>query len=254
MIHTERLCAPLLVLAALTAPLAGQDVPSAEQIVQRYLEAVGGEETIRETKGMHQTGTMEMPAMGMSAQLEMFVAPPNLMLMKMDLPQVGAIRTGFDGEVGWVDNPMTGPMLMEGEQLEQAIEQADYYADLRYDERYASMETVEQVDFAGEPTYKVKLVDHKGKETVEYFSVESGLKIGFEGEQTTEMGTMLVVTELRDYTEIEGRMVPMATVSKMMGMEMTMRLDSVSFEPIDPSVFALPENIRTLVARTEGQE
>jgi hypothetical protein len=254
MIRPRLLCAPLAVLAALSAPLAAEELPTPRQILDRYVEALGGEKAILETKGMHQTGTMEMPAMGMSAELEVFVAPPNLMRMTMDLPQVGAIQTGFDGAVGWVDNPMMGPMLMEGEQLEQAMQQADFYGDLHYDDRYTSMETVERVEFAGEPTYKVKLVDEKGKETMEYFSVESGLKVGSEGEQTSEMGTMLVVTELRDYTEVEGRMVPMTTVSKMMGMEMSMKIASVSFEPVDPSVFALPENIKTLIGKSEGNE
>lgn len=225
--------------------------PPAEQIIERYIEAVGGEQAIREIEGMHQTGTMDMPAMGMSAELEIFLAPPNKMLMKMSMPQVGEINTGFNGEIGWVENPMTGPMIMEGEQLEQAIEQADFYSDLNYESRYTTMETVETLEFAGESAYKVRLVDQDGDETTEYFSVDSGLKIGFEAEQTSEMGTVMVVTELRDYKDFEGRMVPMTTVAKMMGMEMTMKLDSISFDEIEPSVFELPENVKTLAKKAE---
>lgn len=240
-------------LALVALPTVAQDLPSAASLIDKYIAAIGGEKVIRATKGMHQTGTMDMPAMGMSAEMDMYLAPPNRMVMKMNLPQVGEVNTGYDGTVGWVDNPMTGPMLMEGDQLEDAIEQADFYADLNYAQRYESMETVEQVDFAGESAYKVKLVDADGKETLEYFSVDSGLKIGFEAEQASEMGTMMVVTELRDYKDFDGRMIPTTSVAKMMGMEMTMTINSIEFEEVDDSVFALPDNIKTLVEKAEGQ-
>jgi hypothetical protein len=253
--NARRTCAVLtaLGLALAAAPSFGDDLPSVATILERYVEAVGGEKTIRATKGMHQVGTMDMPAMGMSAEMEVYLAPPNKMVMKMNLPQVGAINTGYDGTVGWVDNPMTGPMIMEGDQLEQAVDQADFYSDLNYDKRYATMETVGVVDFAGESAYKVKLVGADGKETLEYFSVDSGLKIGFEAEQTSEMGAMMVVTELRDYKDFDGRMVPTTSVAKMMGMEMTMKVDSISFDELDPSIFELPENIKTLVGKAEGK-
>lgn len=233
------------------AVAAPQDLPSPQSIIERYVEAVGGEKAIRATEGIHQVGTMEMPAMGMSAELEIYLAPPNKMLMKMVLPQVGAINTGFNGEIGWIENPMTGPMLMEGEQLEQAIEQADFYSDLNYSSRYASMETVGIVEFAGEQAYKVALVDQDGDQTTEYFSVDSGLKVGFEAEQASEMGTVLVVTELHDWKEVDGRMVPATTLAKMMGQEMSMKIDTISFEAIAPEVFEVPASIKTLAEKVK---
>jgi hypothetical protein len=39
----------------------------------------------------------------------------------------------------------------------------------------------------------------------------------------------------------------------MMGMEMTMKVDSISFDELDPSIFELPENIKTLVGKAEGK-
>jgi hypothetical protein len=237
----------LLGLAGASSVTA-QELPSPQQIIERYVEASGGEKAIRSTQSMHATGRMEMPAMGMTAQVQVSTSAPDRLLMVMDLPNVGALRSGFDGTVGWMENPMTGPMLLEGDQLGDLMRQADFYVDLRYAELYPTMETVAKEEFAGQPAYKVRLVDSDGKETIEYFSVDSGLKLGFEGEQTSEMGTVYVTTELSDYKEVEGRTVPMTQTSKMMGMEMKMVLETVVFDQVDPSVYALPETIKTLVA------
>lgn len=246
--------AALAALALFTAPVAvAQDLPSPKALIERYVEASGGEEVIRGTKSMHAKGRMEMPAMGMTAELEMSAQAPDKMLMVMDLPNVGALRSGYDGKIGWMENPMTGPMILDGEQLGDLVRQADFYADLRYDELYPTMETVAKTEFAGQPAYKVRLVDDEGKETIEYFAVDSGLKIGFEGEQTSEMGTVYVTTELGDYKDVAGRKVPMTTTSKMMGMEMKMVFDTVEFDQVEASIFALPETIKTLAASAKGE-
>lgn len=241
-----------LLLLCLAGPIAAQapaaDLPAAKQIIEKYVAASGGEEKIRATKSMHAKGRMEMPAMGMTATLDMSAQAPNKLLMVMELPNVGALRSGYDGTVGWMENPVTGPMLMEGDQLGDLLRQADFYVDLRYSDLYPTMETVAKTDFAGQSAYKVRLVDTDGKETMEYFAVDSGLKIGFEGEQTNEMGTVYVSTELSDYKDFAGRKIPMTTVSKMMGMEMKMVLESVEFDAVDPAVFALPETIKTLAS------
>jgi hypothetical protein len=252
--RTARAASAALTLLALPLSLASaQDLPSSKEIIARYLAASGGEETIRGTKSMHAKGRMEMPAMGMTAELEMSALAPDKMLMVMELPNVGSLRTGYDGKIGWMENPMTGPMILDGDQLGDLVRQSDFYSDLRYEELYSTMETVAKTDFAGQPAYKVRLVDDKGKETMEYFAVDSGLKIGFEGEQTSEMGTVYVTTELSDYKDVDGRKVPMTTTSKMMGMEMKMVFDSVEFDRVDASIFALPETIKTLAAGAKGE-
>lgn len=241
-----------ILLLAATVPAAAQDLPTADDLIEKYIEAVGGEEVIRATPSTRTKGVMEMASMGMSGDMEIVAKAPNKMLMKMELPNVGTITSGFNGTVGWIDNPMTGAMLMEGDQLKDISRQADVFSDLRYADNYPTRETVEKTEFAGEPAYKVRLVDTDDKELFEYFSVESGLKIGFEGEQTNEMGTVFVSTVLGDFQDIEGRIVPMTTTATMMGMEMKIKIEDISFEDVDDSTFELPENIKVLAEKAKG--
>ncbi len=241
----------VMALALSAAPVLSQGLPSADEIVAKYIAAVGGEKAIRSAQSMSMRGKMEMPAMGMTGEMSVMAAAPNKMLMVMELPGMGEVRTGYNGETAWVDNPMTGPMLMEGDQLNDLLRQADFYSDLNYEKNYPTRETLEKTEFAGQEAYKVRLVDTNEKELFEYFSTESGLKIGFEGEQTSDMGVVFVTTELSEYKDFDGRMVPTLTTAKMMGMEIKQTVDEMSFDDLDDTVFALPDNIKTLVEASQ---
>ena len=238
----------LAACGVLVAGLVGaQDLPAAKDLIAKHIELIGGEEKIRSVESMSSKGTMEMAAMGMTADMEMYQAAPNKLYMKITIPNMGEITTGFNGEVAWSDNPMTGPMVLEGDQLKDIKKQADLYADLNYDKLYPTQETVEKIEFAGEDSYKVRLVDTDDKESFQYFSVASGLMIGNEGEQSSEMGTMNVVSEIREYKDYGGFKVPTVLVQKMMGMENTMTMTDVTMGGVDESLFELPESIKTLV-------
>ena len=245
---TTRLLSIALAAVLCSGVALAAELPAAKDLIAKHIQNVGGAERLLSVKSMHVKGSMEMAAMGISADMEMYQAAPNKMFMKMTIPSMGEITTGFDGEVAWIDNPMTGPMVLEGDQFKDMTRQADMYAELNYDKLYPTQETVELVTFADEDAYKVRLVDTDGKESFQYFSVASGLLIGSEGEQASEMGTMMVVSEIREYRDVDGRKVPVKTVQKMMGMENVMTFSDVTFDSVDDSVFELPESIKTLVA------
>ena len=106
-ISQRRVCLAALIVLLVASVAAAEDLPTPQQLVAKYVEAIGGEKAIRATTSMYTTGTMEMGAMGMSGAVEISVKAPNRMLMRMELPSIGVITTGFDGEVAWMDNPMT---------------------------------------------------------------------------------------------------------------------------------------------------
>ena len=126
----------------------------------------------------HATGTVSLPAAGLTGKLEVFHAKPNKFLQRMSLPGIGDIEEGFDGKVGWSLSPMTGPTLLEGKQLEERAFDADFYEELKAAERYSSMTTVERTTFEGRPVYKVRLVKKTGGEDIEFYDIETGLKAG----------------------------------------------------------------------------
>ena len=90
--------------------------PSA--IVARYVDAVGGEEALRSHTSATLKGTFGISAMGMEGDLTVYLEAPNKMVQLIELAGMGEMNVGYNGEIGWSDNPMTGPTLLDGALLE----------------------------------------------------------------------------------------------------------------------------------------
>ncbi len=242
----------VLVAASIgTAWTQGEELPSGREVVDRYIKAVGGEKAIRAVNGQHMTAVMEIPAQGISADMNIYTAPPNLMLVKIEIPAMGSISSGYDGEVGWSNNPMTGPMLLEGRELDQRRQQADALASLYPEHLIASLETVEKTEFHGQTCYKVKVTTTSEEEYFDYFDVESGLIAGSERTQSSPMGDIPVMAIVSDYKQFGDLLVATKSVQQMMGMEQIITVSNIEDIDPDPAMFELPPEIK---AMTEGEQ
>jgi len=245
---------PLALVLAIT-PLAARapfdqaaaGLPSARSIIDRHVKEIGGREAVLALTSTHATGTVSLPAAGLTGKLEAFHAKPNKFLQRMTLPGIGDIEEGFDGTVGWSISPLTGPTLLDGRQLEQRKFDADFFEDLKSNERYESMTTVEKTTFDGRSVYKVQLVRKGGGEDIEFYDATTGLKAGAITTRDSPMGPMQGTTSWSDYKKFGGLLQPVTTKVSVMSTEMVMAITSVDYGKVDPSMFAVPAQIKALV-------
>ena len=81
-----------------------------------------------------------------------------------------------------------------------------------------------------------------------FFSVATGLMLGSSGNLPTPMGDAFVEVVVSGYKEFDGNLYPTMTTQKAMGAEQVLTITEMDFSAIDPSVFALPESVKTLAA------
>jgi hypothetical protein len=232
--------------ALAAAPARAQDLPPARQIVDAYVNAIGGMDAIARAQHRHFRGEMSMPAAGMTMSMEMWQARPNKMLMVMEIPGMGQMKSGYDGEVAWSVNPMQGPRIVEGAELQQTLRQADFDANLRFEHLFPTLETVERTEVAGRPCYRVRMVAENGDEAFGCFDVESKLLLGMTSRMESEMGTIESTIEFQDYRDFGGVKMPAKTVMNVMGQQMVMTMSEMDTSAFPESVFALPAEIRAL--------
>ena len=240
----------LTITALSWAPAAlGQDaLPDAAQLYARYVDALGGRPALSRHESSYVTGTFSIPAQGIEGTLEVYSAAPTMMRVNVDIPGFGTVRQGSDGETFWAINPAMGPMILEGTMREQTRQQADFYGPLHPDWYVASSETVERTEFEGQPAYKVKVLTKWDEEYFEFYSVESGLLVGTIRTQESPMGGVEAVSVMSDYRDFGGVMVATNIVQRVMGMEQIMTVDDIVYDGVDPTVFALPDEIKTLLS------
>jgi hypothetical protein len=238
----------LFLIAGDAARARGQDaLPAARAIVDRYVEVTGGRDLHAKHTSRRALGKVSMPAQGVEGDVEILAARPDLLRLRMTLPGVGEILSGYDGKVGWSVNPLTGPMLLEGKALEQTKADADFDSSLHSDTKFKLLETIERTTFEGRPAYKVRAVRQSGDEDFEFFDVENGLMIGAMVTRETPMGPVKATHVTTDYKDFGGLKVATKITQRLMGTEQVITISAVEFNTVDHNAFAPPPQIQALI-------
>lgn len=229
------------------AAQAPQGLPAGRAIVDRFVEAIGGADTLRQYRSERAVGRFEVPGPGITGQIEVLSAAPNLMRQRLVVPGLGTVESGYDGSVGWLDDPTIGPLVLDGRALEQMKVDADFYAALHGEDLYRTIETVERTTFEGTDSYKLRLVTAAGDEQFEYFSVDTGLLVGGQSVRVLPMGEFPTTTVMTEYKTFGGLRLATRWVQRSMGVEQTITITDVEFDGVDPEAFVLPARIKALV-------
>jgi hypothetical protein len=222
-------------------------LPSARSVLDKHLAAIGGRQAVLSHTSTRATGTISMPATGLNGAVEIYGAHPNRTLLKVSLDGVGEVLEGFDGKHGWSNSPMTGPMLLEGRQLEEKRFDSEFHAELRNDNRYVSLTTLERVDFEGRPCYKIRLVRKTGGEDIEFYDVATGLKAGGITTRETQMGTVTGTAVESNYKKFGNLLQPTMVKSQIGGLQQVITITAVEYDNVPASVFELPAGIKALL-------
>jgi hypothetical protein len=260
------LCTTLLACTTWPAPLLGAEPtpsqpnppsepaalavsPAAEAVLARFVKEIGGKEAFDKIQSQHLTGKFEMSAQGLNGALEVLAKRPNRLLIKITLPGVGELLQGFDGAVGWTADPVTGPRLLEGEMLEQIREQANFDAVLHERARFKSIRNNGVMRFEGKDCLVLKLVKASGRESTEYYDGQTGLLVGSTEVQETPLGAMPVTGVIGEYKKF-GDILFATRLSEAMGpLTQVMSFQTMEFNTVDDSVFALPGPIKELLKK-----
>jgi hypothetical protein len=225
-------------------------LPAARAIIDRYVAAIGGRDAVLRHTTIRYIGNFEMPAAGMKGDLSVVQAAPNKMAMMMTLPGMGQMSTGFDGTTGWAINPMQGPRVLDGKELEQLREDAGPSAMLRSADRVRSAETIELTSMGGQACYKVKITYNSGRESFDCYSPETGLLVGMTQKQESPMGSVEVTSLFSDWKDFGGMKTATRVRQQMMGQEQVLTIDRVEYDrPEDAKAVEVPEQVKPLVKK-----
>lgn len=233
---------------------AGQSdekLPTPQEVIDRYIKVTGGADAYKKHKSQTSRGFFEMPTMGLKGPMVMYQAVPNNLYVSIEMPGIGTMEQGFNGTVGWSLDPMRGPTLMEGPQLEQAKREAEFFGSLDMLKFFDSAKTSGTTDFNGTKCYQLVLTAPDGV-TNAFYSVESGLAMGMKSVAATPLGDVPSVTTMSEYKDFGGIKIPTLTKIEVMGQQQQIVLDSVTYDDVDPKVFVLPAKIEPLVKAKEA--
>lgn len=230
---------------------ADDSLPTPREIIDRFIEVTGGIDAYKKHTSRTSTGYFEMPAMGLRGPMTVKQSSPNLMLVSIEFPGMGSMQQGYDGTVAWSIDPMSGARLITGKQLDQMKREADFFNSVDILKNFDTSKTVGIADFGGEKCHQIKLTSSDGI-TNAYYSVQTGLARGSKAVASTPQGEIPSITTISGYKDFGGVKAPTLTVVEAMGQKQQIVTESVTFEELPASEFALPEAIKTLTAASES--
>jgi zinc protease len=243
-------------LGALISQLAAQEaLPQAGAILDKYIEATGGRAAYEKLHSEVRSGSMELVGKGITFKMTLYRAAPSKSYMVLEVPGVGQMEEGTDGQVAWSRSAVQGPRVKEGDERALALLAAAFNADLRWRDLYKSAETQGSEEVNGQSCYKVLITTKEGLQQTRYYDKKSGLLVKAAMIAKTQMGEIPTESLLSDYKSVDGILIPHKTFMKVLGQEIVMTLDSLKTNvEIEESRFQAPEEIKALLGKSPAKE
>jgi hypothetical protein len=244
------LAAPGFVMTTLAVPVFAAELPTPESILDRFLEVTGGKAAYDARKTEVVTGTVEFAAMGLKGTMATYYQEPAQYYMTMDLAGVGKLESGLTGGVAWENSVLQGPRIKTGEEKAQAVREADMNGAFHWRDLFAKAETVGEETVEGEPCYKVVMTPAGGNPVSMYFEKQSGLMRKTSVVAASQLGQIPADSISTEYRRFDGILEPAKVTEKVAGQEFTITIDTVKVnQPIPAEKFALPDEVKALLAR-----
>ncbi|HTS50581.1 MAG TPA: DUF620 domain-containing protein [Bryobacteraceae bacterium] len=247
-----------LSLALFLAPIVlcnAQDaLPSADAVLNRFVDAIGGRAVLEKRHNQVEHGTVEIAAMGLKGDLTIYEAEPNKNRMVIDLTGIGKIESGTDGTVAWENNPLQGPRVKQGVELTDALRDAAFNAPLSVHQLYSKIEVTGTETTEGHDCYKLVLTPKDGNPTTEYYDKTSGFLIKTSATRSTAMGDVTAEMVFDDYRKDGDEVMPHKLIQRAAQMEIQIVVAKTEVNvDLPKDAFELPADIKELVNKAPQQ-
>jgi hypothetical protein len=105
---------------------------------------------------------------GIKGTGEVYEKAPNKQATQITLTGVGDFLEGYDGKVGWANDPFNGLRELAGVELADAKREADIRGDLNWKQHFTKAEVTGKEKVGESEAYVVKLTQAQGEPIVRY--------------------------------------------------------------------------------------
>lgn len=212
-------------------------LPPADQLLDKYLAAVGGEVALQKVTSLVEKGNIT--ANGRQLPIEVYAKAPDKRLSVMHLPN-GESITAFDGKQGWLSNNGHAHLMSAAENDAERIS-----ADMRFASNvktlYKKFNVLPGEKIDGHDTYLV-VGRNEGQSPLRlYLDQQSGQLLRLVRYAETALGRMPTQIDYADYRDEGGVKIPLRWTLARPGGRFTIQISQVEQNvPVEDAKFAPP--------------
>jgi hypothetical protein len=179
--------------------------PTADQILEKYYQAIGGAAAVEKLKSRVMKGTL-VANNGNEIAYELDQSGPDSVLAILTTP-AGTIERGFDGTAGWEKGPR-GVRELGPDEINYLRRYPALYTDLKLKDQFSRISFGGKPKIDGRDVYQLRATSISGKRESLFFDVETGLLVRRTTSTTTPVGTIPEQVDFSDYRDVDGLKLP----------------------------------------------
>jgi zinc protease len=224
--------------ASVSAPAA--PALTADQILENYIKAIGGRENWKKLTTRISTGTIDGPAMNLSGLVTVREKAPNRSIFTVNFN--GAVfQQGFDGTIGWSNDPQNGLREQTGEELAETKRDSDFYHPLDLKQMYSKITVAGTDKIDDRDAYVVEASSGDLGTDKIYFDAQNGLVLRIVGQHHTLDGPATFTEDFSDFREVDGIKLPYTVRQESPSSTFTIKFTEIRHnEAIEDASFAKP--------------
>lgn len=231
----------LLAIGVFAQEKAKKPSLTAEEIMEKHIEALGGRARREKNTSSVSKGTLVVSAQNIEAPMQIYQKAPNKRLMVFTVPGYGEMKNGFDGQVAWSQAPNQEAKELEGAQAANAKRDAVFNGELHWRETYPKVELGEMEKSGDREFYVIRATPKDGSARVLYYDAKTFLLDHLEATVESPQGSVTVKSFLSDYRDVDGLKAPFEMKQVLPNGDFIFKLAEIKYNvEIDDAKFAKP--------------
>jgi outer membrane lipoprotein-sorting protein len=216
-------------------------LPAVEQVLSKYVEAMGGAKAIQAVTSRVTKGTLDIAGISRGGTFESYAQAPNKAFNVLEAHPLGTVKLIFNGRNGWSWTKL-GLRALKGEELATVKRDADLYGTVRYKNNYAKVTLAGMSKIGYRDVYVVDFQPAVGAVERVYLDAQTYLPVRMNTVRTRGTISEPVEFYFDDWRAVDGIKYPFSISQSFPKVTLTFTVTEIRHNvSIDPTMFE-PKN------------
>lgn len=217
---------------------SASNLPAVEQIIQKYMDAIGGADALGKVITRQEKGTIDIS--GRSLPIEILSRTGGKQLTVIHLPNGDSV-TAYDGTSGWTSGPNRPVREIPSVEVVSAQAEVDLQLPLHLKKLFSEVKSATPEKIGDRETYVIAGINSGEVAAKFYFDEGSGYLLRILRYTKSPLGRNPTEIDYADYRTQDGLKVPFQQTIARPNSRLTIKFDEAKFNvPADEAKFARP--------------
>lgn len=210
---------------------------SVDEVLNKYVEAVGGAAAINAVKSRVTKGTLDVAGVSRGGSFETYAQAPNKVLNVIQAHPLGTVKLGFNGQSGWA-RTTAGLRALKNLELASVQRHADFYSPIRVKNNYAKVTLPGMSKIGYRDVYVLDLHPAKGAVERIYLDAQTFLPVRVNTVRLNGSISEPVEIYMDDWREVDGIKYPFSISQSFPKLTLTFTVKEIRHNvPLDAKTF-----------------